>query len=171
MCFVRLLKWAERKERGFPDYNCCCSWYVYKNWLYYKNLPPDWKLVRTNLNYRVLGTSIAATLLSNDNSLYALFTSDECHAWFHLYGLRIWLDVWTNQSTESSNGLSRPARSAWKAITFQNEISLHVVGLESTTFRFVAMGSSEWPSKAWWSYPFKMTFIHSCTCDTIYKLI
>ena len=39
------------------------------------------KLVRTNL---ILGT--AAIFLSNDHSLYAPITLDECYAWFHLYG-------------------------------------------------------------------------------------
>ena len=38
------------------------------------------KLLRTNLNYRVLGTSAAAIFLSNDNSLYAPISLDECHA-------------------------------------------------------------------------------------------
>ena len=55
------------------------------------------KLVRTHLNYLVLGTSTAVIFLSNDHSLYAPITSDDCQVWFHLYGL------------------SRPVRSAWKA--------------------------------------------------------
>ena len=38
------------------------------------------KLVRTNLNYRVLGTSTTAIFLSNYHSLYAPKPSDECHA-------------------------------------------------------------------------------------------
>ena len=38
------------------------------------------KLVHTNLNYRVVGTSTAAIFLSNNHSLYALIISDECHA-------------------------------------------------------------------------------------------
>ena len=38
------------------------------------------ELVRTNLNYHVLGTSTAAIFLSNDHFLYAPITSDECHA-------------------------------------------------------------------------------------------
>ena len=38
------------------------------------------KLVRTNLKSRELGTSTAAIFLSNDRSLYAPITSDECHA-------------------------------------------------------------------------------------------
>ena len=42
------------------------------------------KLVCTNLNYRVLGTSTMAIFLSN--SLYAPIASDEYHASFHLYG-------------------------------------------------------------------------------------
>ena len=41
------------------------------------------KLVRTNLNYHVPGTSTAAIFLSNDHSLYASITSDECHALLH----------------------------------------------------------------------------------------
>ena len=40
----------------------------------------DLKQMRTNLNYRVPGTSTAAIFLSNDHSLYAPITSDECHA-------------------------------------------------------------------------------------------
>ena len=38
------------------------------------------KLLRSNLNYRVVGTSNAAIFHSNDHSLYAHITSDECHA-------------------------------------------------------------------------------------------
>ena len=57
------------------------------------------KLVRTNLNYFVLGTNTAAIFLSNDNSLYAPITSNECHARFHLYGTR---------------RLARSASKAWK---------------------------------------------------------
>ena len=38
------------------------------------------QLVRTNINYRVLGTSINAIFLSNDHSLYAPVTPDECRA-------------------------------------------------------------------------------------------
>ena len=38
------------------------------------------KLVRTVINYRVLGTSIADIFLSHDPSLYAPYTSDECHS-------------------------------------------------------------------------------------------
>ena len=38
------------------------------------------KLVRTNLNSRVLGTSTAAIFLSSYNSFFAPITSDECHA-------------------------------------------------------------------------------------------
>ena len=33
---------------------------------------------RTDLNYRVLGTSTAAIFLSNDHSLYSRVTSDDC---------------------------------------------------------------------------------------------
>ena len=43
-------------------------------------------LVRTKLNYSVLKTNTAAVFLSNDHSLYAPFSSDECQSWFHLYG-------------------------------------------------------------------------------------
>ena len=57
--------------------------------------------MRTNLNYRVLGTSTAAIFLSNNHFLYAHITSDECHAWFHLYET------------------SRPARSASKATKYK----------------------------------------------------
>ena len=38
------------------------------------------KLVRTLLNYRVLGTSTTAIFLSNDHSVYARITSDGRHA-------------------------------------------------------------------------------------------
>ena len=38
------------------------------------------KLVRTNLKYHVLGTSTVAIFLSNDHSLSAPTTVDECHA-------------------------------------------------------------------------------------------
>ena len=51
----------------------------------------DLKIVRTSLNNSVLGTSTTAIFLSNDHSLYApiyLYTSDEIHAWVHLYGTR-----------------------------------------------------------------------------------
>ena len=45
------------------------------------------KLVRTLSKYRVLGTSTTVILLSNDHSLCApIYTSEECHAWYHLYG-------------------------------------------------------------------------------------
>ena len=39
------------------------------------------KLVRTHLKYRFITPPFYLYQ-------YALFTSDECHAWFHLYGLR-----------------------------------------------------------------------------------
>ena len=57
------------------------------------------KLVYTNLSNREIGTtwSTAAIFLSDDHCLYSPITSNKCHAWFHLYGL------------------SRHARSAWKA--------------------------------------------------------
>ena len=38
------------------------------------------KLVRTPLNYHVLGTSTAAIFLSNDHSFYVPIISDERHA-------------------------------------------------------------------------------------------
>ena len=44
------------------------------------------KLMHTNLNYRIVGTSNADIFLPNDHSLYANITSDECHAWFHFLG-------------------------------------------------------------------------------------
>ena len=56
------------------------------------------KLVRTLLNYRVLGTSITAIFLSNHHSLYEPIYLWWMHAWFHLYGT------------------SQPARSSSKAI-------------------------------------------------------
>ena len=65
------------------------------------------KLVHTNLNYPVLGTSTAAIFLSYDHSFYAPITSDECHAWFHLYKT------------------SWPARSAWKAKKHKMKILAH----------------------------------------------
>ena len=41
----------------------------------------DLKLVRTNLKYRVLGTSTNAIFYSNNHSLYApIITSDAYHA-------------------------------------------------------------------------------------------
>ena len=54
-------------------------------------------IVRTLLNYRLLGTSTAAIFFQVIILSMHLYTSDECHAWFHLYGT------------------SRPARSASKA--------------------------------------------------------
>ena len=61
----------------------------------------------TNWNYRVLETSTVAIFLPNDPCLYARFTSNECHACFHLYGT------------------SRPARSASKATTYVMKILAH----------------------------------------------
>ena len=55
------------------------------------------KLVRTLLNYCVIGTSTIAIFFHTIIFPLHLYTSDECHAWFHLYGT------------------SRPARSASKA--------------------------------------------------------
>ena len=71
------------------------------------------KLVRTNLNYCILGTSTATIFLSNDHFPYASITSDECHAWFHLYGT------------------SRPGRNVSKATKFKNEKFLPEVGLDT----------------------------------------
>ena len=51
------------------------------NWLVHVNYL---KLVRTLLNYHVLGTSTTTVFLSNDHSLYA--PMDGRHAWFHLHG-------------------------------------------------------------------------------------
>ena len=62
------------------------------------------KLVRTNLNYHVLGFITAIIICQIFQMIilfYAPLTSDESHAWFHLYGL------------------SRPSMSAWKAEKFK----------------------------------------------------
>ena len=89
------------------------------------------KLVRTNLNYCILGTSTVAIFLSNDHFPYAsIITLDECHAWFHLYGT------------------SRPARNASKTTKFRNEKFLPTSGLKPTTLRFVARCSTDWTNRA-----------------------
>ena len=62
-------------------------------------------LVRTNFNYRVLGTSTASIFLLNDHSLYVPITSDEYNALFNLYGT------------------SWPARSASKATKYKMKSS------------------------------------------------
>ena len=102
-----------------------------------------------NLNYHVLGISTAAIFLSNDHSLYAPFTSDECHAWFHLYGT------------------SQPARRASKATNIKKGKSLAHGGTQThnlkicslTLYRLSYLGFDE-------SCPIKVTFINTCTSDT-----
>ena len=83
-------------------------------------------LVRTNINNSVRVYYTAANFLSNDHSLCAPITSDECHAWFHLYCL------------------SRPA---WHARKVENTKwkTLPAVGLEPATFGFVVGCSSNRP--------------------------
>ena len=57
-------------------------------------------------------------------------TSDECHAWFHLYGT------------------SRPARSASKATKYKMTKVLPTVGLEPTALKYVARCSTDWATRA-----------------------
>ena len=84
--------------------------------------------MRTNMNYHVRGTCSAAIFLSNYHSLYAPITSDECHTWFHLFGL-------------SWPAMSWKLRSAWIAKKRQNEKFLLTVGLEPTTLRSIPASS------------------------------
>ena len=103
------------------------------------------KLVRTNLNYRlhVLGTSTTANFLSNDNSLYASITSDECHAWFHLYGT------------------SRPARSTSKATKYKMKNSCSPWDSNPQPWD-LAWCSADWATRAL----VKTVFTDTCNSDT-----
>ena len=91
-----------------------------------------WKLVRTCLNYRVLGTSTAAIFLSNDHSLYApLFLE-----WSSCLISFSW-DQSTCQERVESNKI-------------QNEKFLPTVFLEPTTLGCEVGWSTDWASRACW---------------------
>ena len=96
------------------------------------------KQVCTNLNYCVLEESTTTIFLSNDHSLYAPITSDECHAWLYLYGT------------------SRPARSALKATKYKMEKNSHN-RTPNHNLEILARCSSDWATK--------VTFILTCTSD------
>ena len=106
-------------------------------------IPICLKLVRTNLNYRVLGTSTAAIFLSNVHSLYAPITSDEFHALFHLYGT------------------SRPATSALKATQYKIKNLVHswtrTQNLEMSSLMLYRLSY-----QLWWKWPFYI-YIHVLT--------
>ena len=72
------------------------------------------KLVRTSLNYSLLGTSSAAIFLLNDHSLHAYITSDEYHVF----------NSFLKQDHVESDKI-------------QNEKVFTTLGLEPTTLRFL----------------------------------
>ena len=118
------------------DFNSSNCWtYFAQKHSVYVQLPfksQTWYEIKASANlFELQGISIAAIFLSN-NHFFMHLTSDECHAWLHLYGL------------------SRPALSAWKVKKKKSKWKiLPTSGLELIILKYVVRGSTEWSSLAW----------------------
>ena len=90
------------------------------------------KLVRTLLNYRVLGTSTTVIFLSNDHFLYAPIYLEwtSCLISF----------VWGHSTCEERGESDK----------IQNETVLPTAGLEPTTLKFEDWCSTDCASRSWW---------------------
>ena len=90
------------------------------------------KLVRTLLNYRLLGTSTAATFRSNGHSLYAPINLG-CRSCLIAF---VWDKSTCQESVESDK--------------IHNEKILPIVGFVPTALRFEVWCFSDWASQACW---------------------
>ena len=73
----------------------CCLLFV-RSFAFSPHFTFSLKLVRAHINYRFT----TPQFFKNHLSLYAPITSDECHCWFHLYGLS--QAAWNEKQTKIS---------------------------------------------------------------------
>ena len=124
---IRVPIWAKRYRH--IDHSLIWS---KKTLLKVKKKSTELKLVRTLLNYRVLGCSTDAIFLSNDQSVYApIFIG-----WTSGLVSFVW-DQSTCQVLVESNKI-------------QIEKFLPTVGLKPTTLRFEVWWSTDWATQACW---------------------